>query len=324
MAPAKKNIDSSGELAGVIIQEWSAHNYPFESNYNDHFETPLAAYRDLLPLLELVQSTISTARTEQSGLTVQVDTDTTSCHDNPFTLYDPYFCNGRAKALLKQVGFPHVVHEKRDFYKDIQQKRVPKHDAMITNPPYSDEHKQKCLQYCLAQTNTPFFLLMPNYVATRHYFRSACLVEDPTSEHLRDHHIVYLAPSSTYEYSHPEGTGHDKSPFQSLWFCGLPKKSFSMEKVQSLDFYNKPYTCKLFVNWPSLVQNEGLLVKRPNPKQRRRKRSSQVAVPSPKNVGDGSKEATSNGHICMTQTKPKPSKRSKYRDESGQRKKKRF
>ena len=35
--------------------------------------------------------------------------------------------------------------------------------------------------------------------------------------------IVFLVPASPYEYDHPEGTGHDIPPFASLWFCGVGK-----------------------------------------------------------------------------------------------------
>jgi hypothetical protein len=34
---------------------------------------------------------------------------------------------------------------------------------------------------------------------------------------------VFVAPSSSqpYEYDHPERTGKETPPFQSVWFCGL-------------------------------------------------------------------------------------------------------
>ena len=47
------------------------------------------------------------------------------------------------------VGYQHVVHEKRDFYCDMRNQTVPKHNFLITNPPYSAEHKIKCLDYTL-------------------------------------------------------------------------------------------------------------------------------------------------------------------------------
>lgn len=31
-------------------------------------------------------------------------------------------------------------------------------------------------------------------------------------------------PAGTYEYSHPEGTGHETSPFRSCWIVGCPER----------------------------------------------------------------------------------------------------
>lgn len=306
--------------------KWNSRDFPFDSNYNDHFETPLAAYSDLLPLLNFTKSTL-VRLLRDNGNQQRALNDTACKNEEPFVLYDPYYCNGRTKVLLKQLGFHDVVHEKRDFYRDIEQHHVPNHDVMITNPPYSDEHKQKCLNYCLAQSSRSFFLLMPNYVASRQYFRSALLPQK--SDHSEDgseyHHIVYLVPSHTYQFAHPDGTGHDKSPFKSLWFCGLPKKFFSMEAVRSLDDRSKPFTCKLCLTWSRLAQLEGLLRKRQNPKQRKRKRSSNQALPS-NDVGVVScnAEQVDSDHTNVGLLKSKSKTKSKYRDEGGQRKKKRF
>lgn len=126
--------------------------FPYKVDYNDHFETPEVAYRDILPLLDFVSGK---SRVEHS-------------------IYDPYYCNGRFKTLMKELGFSNVIHECRDFYKDIDKNQVPNHDTLITNPPYSDQHKEKCLEFVLEQLRSkgrPFFVLMPNYVAAREYYR---------------------------------------------------------------------------------------------------------------------------------------------------------
>ena len=105
-------------------------------------------------------------------------------------MYDPYYCTGRAKKLLKAVGFKKVLHRKRDFYQvnptrplgpgmtrtipaaaarrrspqpqpamppatlsrvlsvsapqDVAHAQVPPHDVMVSNPPYSADHKTRC------------------------------------------------------------------------------------------------------------------------------------------------------------------------------------
>jgi len=131
---------------------WSkSKKYCFATDYNDHFETPLKAYEDILPLLDLM--------------------------------------NGRTKILLNQLGFSSAINEERDFYQDILNKTCPPHHTLITNPPYSADHKKRCIQYALqglrkpqsenGESNSPsflrpycpFFLLMPNYVATKNYYK---------------------------------------------------------------------------------------------------------------------------------------------------------
>eukprot|EP01083_Nonionella_stella_P065407 171343_1 len=197
-------------------------------------------------------------------------------------LYDPYYCDGSTARLLKDLGFTNVKHEKRDFYADVKNDTVPRHHTLVTNPPYSEDHKERCVQYAVnnlrrkknthkkGSTSTsisigiskkskdhdhgdnngsdgdlssvsqkecapvPFFILMPNYIAVRNHFRSAILDgvvgesrlsqgqgqvpvqgEDPLD-------ILYVVPSTPYEYAHPEGTGKEIPPFQSIWFCGIP------------------------------------------------------------------------------------------------------
>ena len=39
----------------------------------------------------------------------------------------------------------------------------PEYDILITNPPYSGDHVERLLTYCV-NSNKPFILLLPNYV----------------------------------------------------------------------------------------------------------------------------------------------------------------
>ncbi|KAL3801813.1 hypothetical protein HJC23_001209 [Cyclotella cryptica] len=205
----KQNIASKSQHVG-------ASKYPYPTDYNDHFETPLRAYSDILPLMQNVMN--ERLRCHQS--------DTKSSRSTEFTIYDPYFCTGRAATMLGKIFGEcktqstkvHIQHEKRDFYKDIRQNKIPQHDILVTNPPYSGNHKERCLEFAVKQLKShdrPFFLLMPNYVASKEYFRKVVLEESVQT--------VFVAPSSSqpYEYDHPEGTGYDTPPFQSVWFCGF-------------------------------------------------------------------------------------------------------
>merc|ERR1719310_2473068 len=130
--------------------------YPYSVDYNDHFETPLRAYTDIFPVIEtLIQQKCK----GKQGKRV--------------TIYDPFFCTGRAASLLRQCLQSHneelaekvdIQHEKRDFYKDLRENTVPKFDILVTNPPYSGDHKERFLEFAvneLCNSSRPFFLLMP-------------------------------------------------------------------------------------------------------------------------------------------------------------------
>lgn len=169
---------------------FSSEVFNFPVDYNDHFETPLVAYQDILPLLDLIEPSRS-----------------------QHILYDPYYCNGRVVTYLQSLGFTQVRHERRDFYRDIADRQVPLHQTLITNPPYSGNHKERCLQFAIQQWmdhRRPFFLLLPNYVAVRNYF------QEIARDYLPD--IVYVSPIHPYHFDHPEGTGYDSPPLHLYGF----------------------------------------------------------------------------------------------------------
>ena len=115
------------------------------------------------------------------------------------------------------MGFSKVEHRNQDFYAVISNKNEPVHDVLVTNPPYSGDHKQRCLEYCRA-SGKPWLLLVPNYVATKDYYRLAVL--GPAAAEGGE--PFYVVPAAKYDFDHPEGTGHDDSPFFALWYvhCG--------------------------------------------------------------------------------------------------------
>jgi hypothetical protein len=80
--------------------------WAFETDYNDHFETPTIAYTDVSP-----------AFAELCKLLGKVPQD--------LVIYDPYFCQGKMRQRLKDIGYPTVINENRDFYADVKKKRVP-------------------------------------------------------------------------------------------------------------------------------------------------------------------------------------------------------
>lgn len=287
---------------------WKAADFPYKVDYNDHFETPECAYRDIKPLMDWIHKNNNNDK------------------DNPI-LYDPYYCNGATKRHLKELGYDNVIHEKRDFYQDITNQTIPNYDIFVTNPPYSEEHKIRCLQFCvqqLVERKRPFFLLLPTYVAAKHYYTKAIQgIEDS---------IVYLLPRKTgnrsedYIYDHPEGTGKETSPFQSLWFCGIGKDRYqSVQNMWQDVMKQDPAKPQLMLSLPELEQlNVISTQKRPNPKQRRkRQRARQDDDDHHHNLLETATENLSSSASDPTDRKKK-SKHSKYRDASGRRTKGRF
>jgi hypothetical protein len=292
---------------------WAASDFPYKVDYNDHFETPLVAYQDIAPLLDWLAGSAKTTRTD-------------------IRIYDPYYCNGQTQALFRQLGFEGIINRKRDFYQDIEQQTLPEFDILVTNPPYSDQHKQQCLDFALDQLRTagkPFFLLMPSYVASREYFRTR-----------EQGDVLFMIPAEPYEYTHPEGTGKELPPFASLWFCGIPAK----EKRQQLMRYWETLSWDNNANGqakPSLVlslddlKETGTIStqKRPNPRQRKKRRQHSKARSLITDLveGNGNRDTklpSEPAALITSNDNPQPKKlknnKSKHRDESGQRKRKRF
>lgn len=68
-------------------------------------------------------------------------------------------------------------------------------------------------------------MLLPAYTATKAYWKDFVNDENNKrnnnqSNRLSSSSVLYILPPSSYEYSHPEGTGKDLPPFYSAWFVG--------------------------------------------------------------------------------------------------------
>jgi hypothetical protein len=149
--------------------------WPFDTAWNDHFETPLAAYQDVAPVLTALSVRKRRARLGKQKVNVKKS-------EERFRVYDPYYCKGKTKEHIAAVGFPKVINKRRDFYADVAAGTVPAHDILLTNPPYSDDHKEKLLAFILerqrrttvageVQEPLPFMLLLPSWTASKGYWR---------------------------------------------------------------------------------------------------------------------------------------------------------
>ncbi|KAG2490385.1 hypothetical protein HYH03_011186 [Edaphochlamys debaryana] len=191
-APGGGKADGSKKRRKVDTSFW-----PFEVDYNDHFETPIQAVRDLQPVLTALCGRLGKSPAQ-------------------LAVYDPFFCQGGIRRHFEALGYTNFIHRKRDFYADVEAGNLPKYDVLVTNPPYSEDHKERILEFCL-RSGKPWALLMPNYVATKAYFAELL---DATSTPAPQRPF-FLTPHTRYEYEHPEGTGHAESPFFSIWYVGL-------------------------------------------------------------------------------------------------------
>ena len=93
-------------------------------------------------------------------------------------IYDPYYCAGGTKRSFKTLGFANVINENVDFYDVLARDAVPEHDVLVTNPPYSADHVERCLTFAaenLEKHARPYFLLLPSYVVNKPYYVDALL-----------------------------------------------------------------------------------------------------------------------------------------------------
>jgi hypothetical protein len=186
-----------------------AHSWVVEDA--DHCETPREAYADIAACL----------RRLAARLKVQPQN---------LRIYDPYFCTGAVVGHLRSLGFKHVINHCVDFYEAWETGRVPEFDVIVTNPPYSEDHIPRCLQFC-QETGVPWFALLPNFVFTKDWFLESGLKP------------VYIVPQRRYVYKSPdtlrpsmEGAGSRSrvSPYVSLWYADL-REHMSAVAASELD-----------------------------------------------------------------------------------------
>ena len=223
--------------------------HTFETDKDDHCETSEEAYHDIFVFLCRIASILKKTPKD-------------------LAIYDPYYCNGAVVKHLASRGFGNVYNKNEDFYRVIAEGRVPDYDVCVTNPPYSGDHIERMLKFCV-ESSKPFFCLVPNYVYTKPYY-------DSVTENCRP---FYLIPENRrYEFWTPGGFRKQSvrekktSPFISFWFCHAGGQTAAMikwwRKRESMD------TDKSIV----LIQNLRLLphrVKATFDKNRKRLRKKQ-------------------------------------------------
>ena len=90
-----------------------------------HFETPVKAYADILPVLQAEadqrhQQRLAGAR---NRLRSREKREMGSSTLQRLVIYDPYYCQGGMVDALESLGCnrEHVINQNRDFYSDAAQ-----------------------------------------------------------------------------------------------------------------------------------------------------------------------------------------------------------
>ena len=105
------------------------------------------------------------------------------------SIWDPYYCAGKVKVHLMKLGFTNVVNENQDFYAVANTPRQPEFDVLLTSPPYSRDHIQKCMQFAVA-CGRAWFILQPQYVHRKKYYSTLVAHLDP----------MFMVPGREYVY----------------------------------------------------------------------------------------------------------------------------
>ena len=192
--------------------------HAFAVDSEDHCESPPEAYADIAPVLGWLAGQLGRRKHGPGGK-----------GQGRLRVWDPYFCDGAVARHLGALGFPRVHNLNEDFYKVLAQDREPRHDVVVTNPPYSGTHVARLLEFCTA-SRKPWLLLMPNYVYTQPEFARA--MQRNASGKLCRSDTAFLVPPKRYVYWTPKALGAGRhsnsgplgvrtSPFASFWYVHL-------------------------------------------------------------------------------------------------------
>ena len=93
--PIVKSSKQSGKEDQVVTNTGKASekdknsSWNFEVDYNDHFETPIVAYSDIVPMLKELAKSLGKSPKD-------------------LIIYDPYYCQGAMVEMLAELGFSKV------------------------------------------------------------------------------------------------------------------------------------------------------------------------------------------------------------------------
>jgi hypothetical protein len=220
--------------------------FPFPTVDDDHCESPVEAYADIVPLLHYLQRN---------------NNHPTGSTSTNLRIYDPYYCDGAVIRHLTSLGFPNVYNNKEDCYATWQNDKtntLSQCDVLVTNPPYSGDHMERLLTFAVSRQwgDRPWFLLLPNFVHKKDYYQqllvraaAADVRKNSSNDNNYDDDDIrpfYLVPDKRYIYVPPKhfraakkSDVHKKSsPFVSMWYCWGGSSTRNEALIRSFsDFY---------------------------------------------------------------------------------------
>eukprot|EP00038_Savillea_parva_P015162 m.219035 g.219035 ORF g.219035 m.219035 type:complete len:318 (+) comp30316_c0_seq1:183-1136(+) len=233
-------------------------SYPFAADPGDHCETPLQAYQDIDLVLETLARLLKKPKSK-------------------LKIFDPFFCAGSMRAHLASLGYHRVINENVDWYMRLETGTVPKHDVLLTNPPYSGRHVERLLTY-VSSSSIPAILLLPDYVHSEPYYNSAVARSTPRP--------MFLRPIMRYAYMSPAGLRGGRAipvtPFESMWHLHLGRFSNAVRSAWQ-GSRTASSACTLYTNRHELTtagnqkRQIARTIGRPNPKARKRARKKILA-----------------------------------------------
>lgn len=193
-----KRIESGNETSSL------GQSFPYDTNEDDHCETPAQAYVDIQSILDALCKSIGKSKSS-------------------LKIYDPYFCNGSVVRNLASLGYSNVYNKREDCYAVWEAQKEPHFDVFITNPPYSSDHIEKLMTHITSTKfgKTPWLLLMPNWVHKKDYYENFTL-----KNQINPSYPFYVVPKKRYVYVPPPNFRKKRasdvqkknSPFVSMWY----------------------------------------------------------------------------------------------------------
>eukprot|EP00750_Incisomonas_marina_P019330 INCI3290.4.p1 GENE.INCI3290.4~~INCI3290.4.p1 ORF type:complete len:324 (-),score=44.26 INCI3290.4:226-1197(-) len=289
----------------------------------DDCETSFRAVQDIAPFVEAVADVIGKSR-------------------ESVVVYDPYYCKGSVSAHWKKLGFKNFVNRDADFYAQARSKETPRHDVLVTNPPYSGDHIRRLLDFATkpplnkqprsnhklhqagssgdeidgkeVPTFTPFAILIPTHVLAQNWVGDLLQRRGLPP-------MAYVAPSQQ-RYSFTCSPTNEVSPLETMWFIGgFGNGSATQRRIEAAYSTNGQMTVQSggrlslhFKDLPRRIRKVHRYSiareKKRKPKKERRKAQQGPGVPVKRHASldaafPNSKKRSS--RPCATKRNPKPS-----------------